>query len=102
MTITRSRPMKDVDEALRRAYSQRRPIDLPSGVPPGPHRLTPSHAHGPRPHSLQERGLSSRNAHRSAGFPVESDRINSVPVDAETLRDLDWPSVVMVLEREWG
>ena len=45
--------MREVDEALARAFAERGQIDLPQGVPPAPHlparRSRPQPTGGPKP-----------------------------------------------------
>jgi protein-tyrosine kinase len=65
--------MREVDEALARAYAERGPIDLAQGVPPAPH-------------------LPARALQAAAEARAEADR--SV--------ELQWPALVMTLERDWG
>jgi protein-tyrosine kinase len=68
--------MREVDEALARAYAQREQSDALRGVPPAPHwpalAVKPAVA---RPPSLA-----------APGPPAE----------------LHWPSIVLTLERDWG
>jgi protein-tyrosine kinase len=68
--------MREVDEALARAYAQRDSVDLPQGVPPAPH--------------LPARALAPGVA---VGAPA-----------AELLlpEKLQWPPIVLTLERQWG
>ena len=63
--------MKEVDEALARAYAQRAPSDL--RVPPAPHLLART------PHSTP----------------------NPRPGTTSTI-ELQWPALVLSLERDWG
>ncbi len=65
--------MREVDEALARVYSDRAPTDLPQGVPPAPH-------------------LPARALEPAPARPAESD----------TSVELQWPSLVLTLERDWG
>jgi protein-tyrosine kinase len=65
--------MREVDEALARAYAKRPHSDLPGGVPPAPH--LPAHAL----HSAPDR-----------------------PSGTTTSVELQWPSLVLSLERDWG
>jgi Mrp family chromosome partitioning ATPase len=65
--------MREVDEALARAYAQREPGDARRGVPPAPH--------------WPARGLEP---------PV------SRPAAPGSVGELQWPSIVLTLEREWG
>jgi Mrp family chromosome partitioning ATPase len=67
--------MREVDEALARAYAGREKGDSPQTVPPAPHwpgRVSPRL---PRPESI------------------------ATPIPAV---ELQWPAVVLNLEREWG
>jgi protein-tyrosine kinase len=65
--------MREVDEALARAYAQRAGSDLPQGVPPAPH-------------------LRARTLHSAPEPDLSSD--HSV--------ELQWPALVLSLERDWG
>lgn len=75
--------MREVDEALARAYSHREKAEPARGVPPGPH--WPSHAI-PRP------------AAPDALHPGLGSGTPAVGPAAE----LQWPAVVLGLERDWG
>ncbi len=68
--------MREVDEALARAYSQREASEKPRSVPPPPHWPV-----------------------RAAQSPLSN--LPSPPA-AEPSAELQWPSVVLTLEREWG
>ena len=68
--------MREVDEALVRAYAQRDKADPARGVPPAPHWPAQVAARGPVP---QER-----------------------PAFAAPGVELQWPAVVLGLERDWG
>ena len=69
--------MREVDEALARAYAQREHGDPPQGVPPAPH--WPARA-------LPDRRYASRR-----------------PMHPESTRpSCSGPSIVLTLEREWG
>ena len=63
--------MREVDEALARAYAERGTSDQPQGVPPAHH-------------------LSVRALHAAAQVEIE----RSV--------ELQWPALVLTLERDWG
>lgn len=65
--------MREVDDALARAYAQRAQSDLPQGVPPAPH--LPPRARHPAPHPQAGTGSSV---------------------------ELQWPALVLSLERECG
>ncbi|MFI5455041.1 MAG: CpsD/CapB family tyrosine-protein kinase [Isosphaerales bacterium] len=70
--------MREVDEALARAYAQRDQADPPQGVPPAPHWPAldrPTRAFKPAP------------------VP---------PPGPRPLAELQWPALVLTLEREWG
>ncbi|MGP0069245.1 MAG: CpsD/CapB family tyrosine-protein kinase [Isosphaeraceae bacterium] len=81
--------MREVDEALARAYAQREKGDSPQGVPPAPH--WPAH-------------VSRRGTPQDPAFGSGS--IQAGPVASEAgpgpVAELQWPSVVLTLEREWG
>jgi len=65
--------MKEVDEALARAYANQDERDLPQSVPPAPH--LPARAFSSIPHPWLETGKSV---------------------------ELQWPALVISLERDWG
>jgi protein-tyrosine kinase len=71
--------MREVDEALARAYGQREQADTPQGVPPAPH--WPSRAHRPQPSP-------------PTAVPDETAVGSTV--------ELQWPALVLTLERQWG
>ena len=93
--------MWEVDEALARAYAQREKGDPAQGVPPAPHwPAHVSHRGEPQPteSATPPPPFGSRTTLRSsapAGF-VESE------LRSEFQAELQWPSVVLTLEREWG
>jgi protein-tyrosine kinase len=68
--------MREVDEALARAYAQHEPSDAPRGVPPGPHWPA-----------------------RALHTPLSP---ASLPPAQQSMGELQWPSIVLTLEREWG
>jgi capsular exopolysaccharide synthesis family protein len=68
--------MREVDDALARAYAQREQNDSPRGVPPAPHWP----ARAVRPEIVQTSRAITPGAHN----------------------ELQWPSVVLTLERAWG
>jgi len=67
--------MREVDDALARAYAQRDQGDPPQGVPPAPHRPARLLKPAPAPPPLPGSG---------------------------PLVELQWPALVLTLEREWG
>jgi protein-tyrosine kinase len=68
--------MREVDDALARAYAQRDQADSPQSVPPAPH------------------------------WPARAPRSNPAPAHAQPEGDstieLQWPAIVLTLERRWG
>jgi protein-tyrosine kinase len=68
--------MREVDEALARAFAKREQSDPRTKVPPAPH--WPVRAH-------------------NTAFPP----IQSLDKEAQSV-ELHWPAVVLTLEREWG
>jgi protein-tyrosine kinase len=68
--------MREVDEALARAYAQREEGDLHKGVPPAPH--WPARAKKPAPEPTVSR------------------------FEPRPVAELQWPPIVLTLEREWG
>ncbi len=73
--------MREVDEALARAYSHREKAEPARGVPPAPH--WPSHA------------VARRVGALSPGEAVE-------PSHSDSSVELQWPGVVLGLERDCG
>jgi protein-tyrosine kinase len=76
---SRTERMREVDEALARAYAQRDQGDPPQGVPPAPHWAGPL-----RPARDQKPTLAPP------------------PPGSGPLGELQWPALVLTLEREWG
>jgi protein-tyrosine kinase len=72
--------MREVDAALERAYALREQADRPRVVPPAPH--VPAHA--------------------LHGAPAKSSDSPTRRSDAARATELQWPSVVLSLERQWG
>jgi Mrp family chromosome partitioning ATPase len=68
--------MREVDEALARVYAQRQQSDPPQGVPPAPHWLA----------------RATRPTTDWSAFPTSESRFV----------ELDFPPIVLSLEREWG
>ncbi len=84
--------MREVDEALARAYAHREKADPSRGVPPAPH--WPGHA------ALQAAAhepVALRGRANGAAFAPGSDASPS-----GSLAELQWPAVVLRLEQEWG
>lgn len=73
--------MREVDEALARAYSHREKAEPARGVPPAPH--WPSHA-----------------VARRAGAPPTQEPLDPTPSASSV--ELQWPAVVLGLERDCG
>jgi Mrp family chromosome partitioning ATPase len=84
--------MKEVDEALAKVYAQRDKGDPSRGVPPAPH--WPAHI-APR---------TARNGSEivpdSASVPAFAPGTD--PMLSGPLAELQWPAVVLSLERDWG
>jgi Mrp family chromosome partitioning ATPase len=68
--------MREVDEALARAYAQREQSDTPRGVPPAPHWPA-----------------------RALKLAVAQSPSLAAPLPQA---ELQWPSIVLTLERDWG
>jgi Mrp family chromosome partitioning ATPase len=84
--------MREVDEALARAYAHRDKGEPARGVPPAPH--WPAHT-------------SARAVDQDSPLvPAESSRSGlTLGVEAASdgsLAELQWPAVVLGLERDWG
>lgn len=80
--------MREVDEALARAYSQRERGEPARGVPPAPH--------WPSRGSAQDTPLVPGHAH-APDFGLGTEASPAGP-----LAELQWPAVVLGLERDWG
>jgi protein-tyrosine kinase len=65
--------MREVDEALARVYGERSPADQLQGVPPAPH--------------LSARVLNT---------------VRDKQIETEKSIELQWPAIVLTLERNWG
>jgi len=78
--------MREVDDALRRAYAQRTEPGTADRVPPTPHWARRWESTAPRRLGPPREGLPA------PALPSSTDRGVSIR----------WPEVVMVLEREWG
>ncbi len=79
-TVAGSRGMKEVDAALARAYALREQADRPEVVPPAPHLPAPG-----------SQGLAGK----PYGEPVRGS-------ESARTTELQWPAVVLSLERECG
>ena len=102
--------MREVDDALSRAYAQRGAASPPSGVPPTPHWSSRSPEHEATSPSSGSEARSARTAstggrtvtwHRhgeSGGEPARA----SQSIDPAAIQELQWPAIVLVLEREWS
>jgi protein-tyrosine kinase len=75
--------MREVDEALAKAYAQRDQADSPQGVPPAPHWPLRAPRTKPSP---------------AAPMPVP---VPTQPQTGSTI-ELQWPAIVLTLERQWG
>ena len=103
--------MREVDDALSRAYAQRGAASPPSGVPPTPHwssSRTPEHeatspASGSEARAARTAFTGGRTVtwHRHVELDVETAR-PSQSMDREPIQELQWPGIVLVLEREWS
>lgn len=92
--------MREVDEALARAYAQRDKADPAQTVPPAPH--WPAHA-SQRSWPTSEPGTNPLDAPIPTQLSGDSSRRSIArEVALEPLNELQWPSVVLTLEKEWG
>jgi len=76
--------MREVDEALARVYAHREKGDAPQGVPPAPHW----------PAQVSPRATPAE--------PIPAPGRPRPSVANGSLAELQWPPVVLTLEREWG
>ena len=94
--------MREVDEALARAYAQRDKVDPLQAVPPAPHwpahvshrTLPPESITTPAPSTGSETASAPPWAIGRGAIPTAT-----VP---DSVVELQWPAVVLNLEREWG
>ena len=84
--------MREVDEALARAYSQPDKGEPARGVPPAPH--WPAHASA-RPPAQGSRLVDGHSSAPALAFGIETP-------SAGPVAELQWPAVVLGLERDWG
>lgn len=97
--------MREVDDALARAFAQRAQVDLPAGVPPSPHWQS-------RPISAQTEHLKATESRRRGmleppAAPSGQARRLRLGEESETLdeqptAELTWSPLVLTLERDWG
>ncbi|MGO9815139.1 MAG: CpsD/CapB family tyrosine-protein kinase [Isosphaeraceae bacterium] len=104
--------MREVDDALSRAYAQRGAASPPSGVPPTPHWSSRAPEQeptsSPSPSSSEPRSARTTSAggrtvswHRP-GEPGGEPARPIQAIDPEPIQELQWPGIVLVLEREWS
>ena len=105
--------MREVDEALRRAYA-RQGVPTPSaGVPPTPHwssRTAEPEAPAPEGLTWSTRGSSQAvpslgrmiTQHRPANREADAATEESLLVDPASSQELHWPAIVLMLETQWG
>jgi Mrp family chromosome partitioning ATPase len=85
--------MREVDEALAKAYAQRDKVEPPRGVPPAPHWPAHIAVRGP----INESEVAPRTNSPSPPFAAARDAMPSGPPV-----ELQWPAVVLGLERDCG
>jgi protein-tyrosine kinase len=85
--------MREVDEALEKAYAQRDKVDPARGVPPAPHWPVHVAPRGPanEPHIVPPDAVLA---------PALTPRTDARP--SGPMAELQWPAVVLSLERDWG
>lgn len=102
--------MREVDEALSRAFAQRNSASPTSAVPPTPHwsaRTLETEAETQDDGTIAAGGAESRGiAHRGRVItwhhPSEA-RADRVSDDQESGEpELEWPAIVLLLEEKWG
>ena len=84
--------MKEVDEALAKVYAQRDKGDPARGVPPAPH--WPAHVPA-RPPAHGSHLVDGHSSAPALAFGIETP-------SAGPVAELQWPAVVLGLERDWG
>ncbi len=89
--------MREVDEALARAYARGAKADPSRAVPPAPHWPAPA-ASPPPSHTPAGRTLSERD---EADAPTWAGAGRSPATDGPAT-ELLWPPVVLRLEHDWG
>jgi protein-tyrosine kinase len=102
--------MREVDDALSRAYAQKGMAGSASVVPPTPHwpsRTSEQTASSPlsgEPRAARTVVAGGGRAvtwHRHCDSAGEAARA-SHSIHPETIQELQWPEIVLVLEREWS
>ncbi len=103
--------MREVDDALTRAFARRGPAEQPEGFPPSPHWLNrqaasvssqrksaaaPTTDLGIDPAQTANPLVSAHLAETAAGADL-SDQLGNAPI-----AELTWPPIVQTLERKWG
>ncbi len=97
--------MREVDDALSRAYAQRDAASPPSphwsSRTPEPEAPSPPTGSEPRFARTASAGGRSVTWHRPGEPGGEPER--AIPaIDPEAIQELQWPGIVLVLEREWS
>ena len=106
--------MREVDEALSRAFAQRGPASPSSAVPPTPHWATraaetaaDARVDAEIPASTAEtKSVANRGRVITWHHPREPDPGQTIadqePFDPELQEPLEWPALVLLLEERWG
>jgi protein-tyrosine kinase len=106
--------MREVDEALSHAYARRGMAASASNVPPTPHwtrrnpDLPPFSRHGEddaTPTLVEDGEVATGRPvvrNRGIGGLAESPAFVSATIEPRPVRELQWPDIVLLLEREWG
>lgn len=98
--------MREVDDALSRAYAQRGSSSAPQGVPPSPHwasRLPDQEASSPDPGNEARPARTASTGGRAVTWHDHGEPALASPsFEPEPIQELQWPGIVLVLEREWG
>jgi Mrp family chromosome partitioning ATPase len=101
--------MREVDEALSRAFARRAIAPAHTGVPPAPHWASKA-VETSRQGASDPRRQDERSAETvgRADLPRQPSAIVRATDPSETLRwadtavELQWPELVLMLERQWG
>jgi Mrp family chromosome partitioning ATPase len=92
--------MKEVDDALARVYAQRDKDESPRGVPPGPHWS----AHAVARVAANDAASAPSVVFEPATAAARTPAFLAGPVlgPSGPVAELQWPAVVLGLERDWG
>jgi len=105
--------MREVDEALRRAYAKQSVPTPSAGIPPAPHWSSRTmERESPTPETLSQSTRGSSQAvsslgrmisrHRPADQDGASAQREGLLADPVASQELRWPAIVLILETQWS